>query len=273
MENNIINSLKDVLPILGDLIREDISTCITDREKCIISFINNNVPVNFKEGDIIPKDNPLFVAMETNKILSAVVPKAAYGIEFMATAYPLTNFKGEVIGAIGLAKSLEKNFKIEEMAKDLFSSLNQTSSAVDEIAKDSQNLSSVINDIKLSANNTKNKINETDTIIGSIQNVASQSNLLALNAAIESARAGEAGKGFSVVSQEMRKLSQNSSESSKQVLKALTEMKKSIDDIMTHINKANLVAENHAAATEEINATIDEITIVSKNLIDLTKIS
>lgn len=271
MENSMINSLKDVLPILVDLIQEDISTCITDREKCIASFINNKVPVNFKKGDIIPKDNPLFIAMETNKILSAVVPKAAYGIEFIATAYPITNLNGEVIGAVGVGKSLEKKSNIEGMAKELFSSLDQTSSSVEEIAKGSQNLSVVINNIVSSASNTKNKINETDAIISSIQSISSQSNLLALNAAIESARAGEAGKGFSVVSQEMRKLSQNSSESSKQVLKVLTEMKKSIDDIMTHVNEANLVSENHVAATEEINATIDEITILSKNLIDATK--
>ena len=85
-----------------------------------------------------------------------------------------------------------------------------------------------------------------------IKGVAEQTNLLAMNAAIEAAHAGEFGRGFAIVADEIRKLSETASESSRGISQTIAE-------VTTRIQEAAGTRGATAAAFDAISRRIVEV--------------
>ena len=102
--------------------------------------------------------------------------------------------------------------------------------------------------------------------------IAKQTNLLALNATIEAARAGEAGRGFAVVANEVKALSRQTAEATKQIADQVANLQKetaavdealgrihtTIGSIQTINGTVSAAIEEQAALTADVSRSIDQ---------------
>jgi len=100
---------------------------------------------------------------------------------------------------------------------------------------------------------------QISSILDVIKGITKQTNLLALNASIEAARVGEQGRGFMIVAEEVRKLSDRTTESAQEITTMITNIQSRVADAVVSMQSAKASVEQGAALTGSANKAMNDI--------------
>lgn len=232
MKQNFSNMISEISEVLGRMGDGDYNVRLTQE------YVGDFIRIQESMEKIIA---------DTRKALTTIHDTAAEingGAEQLSQAAVdlaegCTIQAGKVSEVAGLVDAMAK--KMEEKAKEA-----QDTVAISSAAGETLQSSNVkMQELKTAISEISKCSVEIGTIISTIEEIASETNLLSLNAAIEAARAGEAGKGFAVVADQVKKLAEESA-------KAAGETTKLIEMTVEAVDKGMMIADEAAANMDDV---------------------
>jgi len=218
--NNMLGSFRDLITSVN--LSVNTVNEATDSLSKNIHLANSGVDSQIQQTDMVATAVTEMVATvdEIANNTNAAVSKAE------------TTNNNAISGKEGVTQTITKIDMLSEK-------LRESEVIVQELAKDSDTIGSVL-----------------DVIRG----IAEQTNLLALNAAIEAARAGEQGRGFAVVADEVRTLASRTQDSTQEIETIISSLQGRTKEIVSHMAICRTQGTDSAEQASSAGKMLEEIT-------------
>ncbi|MEL1133745.1 methyl-accepting chemotaxis protein [Desulfitobacterium sp. THU1] len=210
-------------------------------------------------------------ATQQSSIVAEEVAKAVVEIARGATEQASNTEEGST-KASHLGQAIENDMShtkaLNGAAREVVIVVDEGLKEIDDLSRISQESDCATQEIYtviIKTNESSQKIEQASNVIASI---ADQTNLLALNAAIEAARAGEAGRGFSVVAEEIRKLAEQSSTSTKSIDMVVKELQHNTQEAVKTMERVSAISKQQA---EKVISSKDKYRLIAEAMNEAIK--
>jgi methyl-accepting chemotaxis protein len=155
---------------------------------------------------------------------------------------------------------MTQNFEtMSQSLADMLISLSSVYKQLEQVRTVTSSTSLSVNQSRRSIHDLRTVTIDVENMVKHINDLADRTGILSINSSIEAARAGDKGSGFSVISREVRDLSE-------ETIKVASEIKVKLTDMETKVSGVDSSMENIIGIMAEISRlNMDIVTIVENN--------
>ncbi len=266
-QNKMVQVFDMFAPVVADLLPEGGFLFLADREKYRKRQASRKFDMPAIQIDgLIKEGSSTIEAQKLKKEVSIEYDESVFGFPVLTNSIPLFDENGNVVGSFSLAipRKLAKDLK--KVAGSLDQGLTGVAASVQQITTATSDISSSQSNLHEEIGKVKDQLDNINSVMGFIKEIADETKMLGLNAAIEAARVGDAGRGFGVVAEEIRKLSEESKKTVTQIKELTRQIENSMNETAAASQSTLAVTEETSAAVEEVNATIEEMSSLANQL-------
>ena len=249
--NNKLLKSKDEI---GDLSRVTIT--LRDAMQRTILEINQNVQKLLEASSLLgtAADNTNGTMNKVRSAVNRIVENSAEQAENSKSTSEHMRLMGENITETSAeVEALNSNAEFihhsSEKAAETLSNLQHINSEVERI----------IGEVQEQTNRTNDSVQQIHKATAFITSIAEETDLLSLNASIEAARSGESGRGFAVVAEQIKKLSEQSNQSSSEIEETAMMLSEDSQKAVEIMQKMQEIIVSQSESMQDTQKVVEEV--------------
>ena len=249
--NNKLLKSKDEI---GDLSRVTIT--LRDAMQRTILEINQNVQKLLEASSLLgtAADNTNGTMNKVRSAVNRIVENSAEQAENSKSTSEHMRLMGENITETSaeveaLNSNAEFMHQSSEKAAETLSNLQHINSEVERI----------IGEVQEQTNRTNDSVQQIHKATAFITSIAEETDLLSLNASIEAARSGESGRGFAVVAEQIKKLSEQSNQSSSEIEETAMMLSEDSQKAVEIMQKMQEIIVSQSESMQDTQKVVEEV--------------